>query len=107
MSEPCIVQVSAPTAEEAERLGRLAVERRLAACAQVAGPVRSTYRWDGEVTTASEWICTLKTVRIRVDQIAGLVGEVHSYQVPEVVAVPIVGGGRDYLAWVEAESTAP
>lgn len=103
---PCIVQLTAPTAEEAGRLGRLAVERRLAACAQIGGPVTSTYRWHGEVETATEWVCTLKTVGPALPALTALLRHAHSYDVPEIVAVPVAGGDPDYLAWVAAEAAS-
>ena len=105
MSEPCSVQVTTATADEAALLGRLAVDGRLAACAQVAGPVTSTYRWGDEVTCSTEWVCTLKTTTARVEQLTELVRRHHSYELPEIVAVPIVAGDPEYLAWIEAEST--
>ena len=97
------VTVTAPSAEEAERLGRLAVERRLAACAQVGGPISSTYWWHGEVTSCGEWVCTLKTTGDRLDALVAAVREAHPYEVPEIVATAIAGGDADYLAWVDAE----
>jgi periplasmic divalent cation tolerance protein len=100
------VQVTASSAEEAARLGRLAVERRMAACAQVSGPVESTYWWEGEVTSATEWVCTLKTTAARLPALAATLRAAHSYEVPEIVATALVDGDPDYLAWVEAETIA-
>jgi len=92
--------------EEADRLARSAVERRLAACAQVIGPVTSTYWWEGSVQTASEWQCVLKTTQARFEELrAHLEGE-HSYETPEIVATPIVAGSRDYLEWIQRETGA-
>jgi periplasmic divalent cation tolerance protein len=98
------VQVSAPSAAEAERLGLLAVRSRLAACAQVSGPVRSSYWWEGAVTTATEWTLTLKTAADRVDELSAALREAHSYEVPEVLVSEVSGGDADYLAWVERET---
>ena len=90
--------------EEADRLARSAVEGRLAACAQVAGPVTSTYWWEGAVQTATEWQCVLKTTAARFDALrAHLEGE-HSYETPEIVATPIVAGGAAYLDWIRRET---
>lgn len=97
------VATTAPSREEAERLGRLALGQRLAACAQVAGPVSSTYWWRGEVTAAEEWLCTLKTTGERLDALVGALRAAHPYEVPEIVATAIAGGDADYLAWVDAE----
>jgi len=90
--------------DEAERLARSAVERRLAACAQVAGPVTSTYWWEGAVQTATEWQCVLKTTAARFDELRAHVEREHSYDVPEIVATPIVAGGAAYLDWVRRET---
>lgn len=98
------VSVAFPSAEEAGTVARMAVERRLAACAQVCGPVRSTYWWEGSVRTAEEWLCVLKTAAERVAPLTDAVLAAHSYDVPEVIATPIEGGNAAYLAWVLAET---
>lgn len=100
------VQFTAPTAEEAGRLGRMAVEARLAACAQVSGPITSTYWWEGEVTSASEWVCTLKTTSRRVPELLGALRDAHSYEVPELVVTEITDGDPDYLQWLTAETAS-
>ncbi len=98
------VTVTAPSETEASALGRAAVERRLAACAQVSGPISSVYWWDGEVTSSQEWMCTLKTTAARLGELTGHLRSVHSYDTPEIVATSIVGGDPDYLAWLDAET---
>jgi periplasmic divalent cation tolerance protein len=100
------VTMTAATEDEATRLGRMVVERRLAACAQVSGPITSTYRWAGEITSASEWVCTMKTTSDRLDPLFAALRDAHSYEVPEIIAVPIAAGDPDYLAWVEDGSRA-
>jgi periplasmic divalent cation tolerance protein len=89
---------------EAEQLGRSAVERRLAACAQVVGPISSTYWWEGSIETASEWQCILKTTGARLDQLRTHLQAEHTYATPEIVATPIVGGSAAYLSWIEQET---
>lgn len=100
------VQFTAPTAEEAGRLGHMAVDARLAACAQVEGPVTSTYWWEGEITTTTEWRCTLKTTTRRVGELLDALRAAHSYDVPELVVTELSDGDPAYLEWVSAE-TAP
>ncbi len=78
---------------------------RLAACAQVAGPVRSTYRWQGAVETADEWYCHLKTTELRIPALMARITELHPYDIPEVVAVPFADGNPAYLSWIR-ESVA-
>jgi periplasmic divalent cation tolerance protein len=92
--------------EAAEALARSAVERRLAACAQVAGPIVSTYWWEGSVQTASEWQCVLKTTAARFDDLRRHLEAEHPYETPEIVATRIVAGAQAYLEWIERE-TAP
>lgn len=107
--EPLVVTLTAPTAADAERLGQLAVRGRLAACAQVSGPVTSSYWWNGEITHAAEWTCTFKTTRRRLPALMATLRGAHPYEVPEILVTSLVGGDPDYLAWVRAETegTAP
>jgi periplasmic divalent cation tolerance protein len=84
--------VTAASQAEAERLAEDAVARRLAACAQVQGPIASTYWWEGRIEHAAEWYCHLKTTRARAAAIAARVRELHSSRNPEIIAVPIVEG---------------
>jgi periplasmic divalent cation tolerance protein len=105
VTDACVqVTVTASSQEEAERLAQDAVERRLAACAQVQGPVASTYRWEGRIEHAAEWYCHLKTTRARVAMLEARVRELHSYRNPEIIALPIVAGSADYLRWIASES---
>lgn len=106
-TEPMEVTLTAPSAEEAERLGTLALRGRLAACAQVSGPITSSYWWNGEMATATEWRCTLKTTRSRLAALVAALRAAHPYEVPEIVATALVGGDDDYLAWIGAETDPP
>ncbi len=100
------VQVTTTTAteEEARQIARGAVERRLAACAQVVGPITSTYWWQGAIETAAEWMCLLKTTAHRFDAVAAYIRVEHSYDTPEITATPITGGSPEYLGWISAET---
>lgn len=102
--ETLVVTLTAPSTADAERLGQLALQGRLAACAQVSGPVSSTYWWDGEITTAAEWTCTLKTTSRRLPALMAALRAAHPYEVPEILVTSTVGGDPDYLAWVRAET---
>jgi periplasmic divalent cation tolerance protein len=95
------VTTTLPDQATAERVAACLVEERLAACAQVLGPVSSTYRWHGQIERATEWYCNLKTTRARSPQLQRRIRELHPYEVPEVIAFPIVGGDADYLQWIE------
>ncbi len=100
------VATTAGSRDEADRLARSAVEHRLAACAQVAGPIRSTYWWQGTVETAEEWACVLKTTAARFEALRAHLEAEHSYETPEIVATPIATGSHDYLAWVSRETSS-
>jgi periplasmic divalent cation tolerance protein len=98
------VETTVDSREGAERLARSVVEHRLAACAQVGGPITSFYRWEGRVQADEEWTVVVKTAADRLDELTAHIGEVHPYDVPEVVAVPVTGGNPAYLEWVRDET---
>ncbi len=104
MADHFQVGMTAPTADEATRLSRMAVERRLAACGQVSGPIASTYWWHGGIESVAEWSCTFKTTGERLGDLMSALRAEHPYDTPEIVAVRIVAGDADYLAWVESEA---
>ena len=107
MNDDCLqVSVSAASREEAERITGSAVEQRLAACGQVIGPVASTYRWEGKVEQAEEWLCLLKTTRDRFPELRRHVLRTHSYRVPEIIATAITVGAIDYLDWIRTETAS-
>lgn len=99
-----VVLTTTATAEAAADLGRAAVAEGLAACAQVVGPIRSIYRWDGELRDDTEHQCLLKTTLERVEPLTAFLVDRHDYDVPEVLALPVVGGNRAYLDWVSAQT---
>ncbi|MER6302645.1 divalent-cation tolerance protein CutA [Kitasatospora sp. NPDC001539] len=100
-----VVTTTHGSEEQARALAAAVVRERLAACAQVY-PVRSVYWWEGEVQDAEEWRIDLKTRAELADRLTGFVAGRHSYETPEVVAVPVVSGSPGYLAWVAAETAA-
>jgi periplasmic divalent cation tolerance protein len=106
------IQVQTTVAEQAdaERIAAALVAKRLAACVQVSGPIESTYRWKGQIETSQEWICTIKTTRKAFRAVEQAIRKLHSYERPEIIALPLCGGSDAYLQWVadsvEPESTA-
>ncbi|WP_086669254.1 divalent-cation tolerance protein CutA [Lentzea kentuckyensis] len=104
MSGAVVVTTTVDSAEVAESLAKGIVEARLGACVQIV-PIRSVYRWDGEVRVDAEWQCVVKTSAIRADELVEHIKTNHSYDVPEVVVTPVVGGNDDYLAWVSEETS--
>jgi periplasmic divalent cation tolerance protein len=98
------VQTTTDSRAEAVELAQAAVEARLAACAQVAGPIASTYWWEGGVERAEEWLIMLKLPADRYDELAEMLTERHSYDEPEIIATPIVAGSAAYLSWLDEET---
>lgn len=98
------VQTTTDTRAEAVELARGAVAARLAACAQVAGPVASMYWWEGEIRREEEWLVMLKLPADRYDDLAEFLTQEHSYDEPEIVATPIVTGSAGYLEWLHEET---
>jgi periplasmic divalent cation tolerance protein len=88
----------------ADLLAAMAVTGGLAACAQVSGPVHSTYRWQGQVETAEEWLVQFKTAADRAAALVAQLRGAHPYEVPEVVVTPVIDGNPDYVAWVVEQS---
>jgi periplasmic divalent cation tolerance protein len=106
MSDCCQVTTTVDSRASADRIARTLVEERLAACAQVVGPVHSTYWWQGRVESADEWYCHLKTTLARLPELQARLRALHPYDVPELIALPIAAGLPAYLAWIE-ESVRP
>ncbi|MFD3687111.1 divalent-cation tolerance protein CutA [Nocardiopsis sp. NPDC058631] len=98
------VETTVDTRDGAERVARSVIEHRLAACAQVSGPITSFYRWEGAVHDDEEWRVVAKTAADRLDDLTAHIVGIHPYDVPEVVAVPVTGGNPSYLAWVRDET---
>ncbi len=94
------VMTMASSEEEAERIAAELLDGRLAACVQVGGPILSRYRWQGKLEQAREWQCLAKTEARLYDEVEAAIRENHSYDEPEVIAMPIVAGSAGYLAWV-------
>jgi periplasmic divalent cation tolerance protein len=95
------VTTTLPDRAAAQRVASVLVEEHLAACAQVLGPVASTYRWKGQVEHAEEWYCNLKTTLVRLPAAQARIRELHSYDQPEIIALPITDGDAGYLKWIE------
>jgi periplasmic divalent cation tolerance protein len=103
MTDKRIVLTTAGSREEAERLAGALVERRLAACVNIVGPMASTYRWEGKVERTEEFLLLIKTSAEQFEGVATAIDELHSYDLPECVEVAITAGSDPYLQWL-AES---
>jgi periplasmic divalent cation tolerance protein len=101
--EPIVVLVTASNPEEAARLAQALVDERLAACVNVVPGLRSVYRWQGRVEEADEVLVIIKTARHLLPATTRRVESLHSYTVPEVIALPIIGGAAPYLEWLAGQ----
>jgi periplasmic divalent cation tolerance protein len=102
MTDKIVVLNTCGSEADAERLARLLVDRRLAACVSIAPRVRSFYRWNGAVESSEEWLLLIKSSRTLFDPLRAAIEQAHSYDVPEVLALPVVDGAAAYLDWLQA-----
>jgi periplasmic divalent cation tolerance protein len=91
------------TKEDAAKIARALLEERLAACIQVVGPITSSYWWNDEIEEAEEWLCLIKSTADRFERLEQAIKAAHPYDVPEILATPVVAGSADYLAWLREE----
>ncbi len=103
MTDKIVVFSTASSAEEAEKVARSLVEARLAACVNVVPGLRSYYRWQGKIEDSAEFLLVIKSAREHFEALCTLIKKLHSYEVPEVIAVPVVDGTRNYLNWMDGE----
>jgi periplasmic divalent cation tolerance protein len=103
MANARIVLTTVASSEKAEQLAGVLVERRLAACVNIVGPIRSIYRWKDAIEREQEYLLVIKTTAERVAELAAAFAELHPYEVPEHVELAIEGGGEDYLQWLGAQ----
>jgi periplasmic divalent cation tolerance protein len=106
MSDKIVVFVTVGSKEEADKIARALVEERLAACVNVIEGVQSFYRWQGEVCVDPEFMLMIKTTRESLMALSDRVRGLHSYDLPETIALQIVDGSRPYLTWIE-ENVGP
>jgi len=106
MTDKIVVLTTCASDEEAARIARAVVEKRLAACVSVMPAVRSFYRWKGAIEDDQESLMVIKSSRALFDQLRVEIEKLHSYELPEVIAVPIVDGSEGYLEWLDRELAA-
>lgn len=104
MAEEVVILVTTSSEEEAKKIATALVDARLAACANIVKWVQSVFRWQGKVEDEPETLMIIKSVAGKLDALIAKVKELHSYDVPEVIALPIVGGSAEYLTWVREET---
>jgi len=107
MSDYIQVMTAVDNEEDAQNIASAIVSQRLAASVQIVGPVNSTFWWNNDVETSEEWLCLIKTRADLFPELDALIQQVHPYDVPELLAVPIVAGGKSYLEWLDRETKRP
>ena len=95
------ISTTTETKEQAQKIARYLVEQKLAACVQITGPIESIYRWKGKVENAQEWLCLIKTRDDLYNKVETAIKKLHSYETPEIIAMPVVKGSKEYLSWIE------
>ncbi|MGI9101505.1 MAG: divalent-cation tolerance protein CutA [Terriglobales bacterium] len=100
MTDKRIVLTTVGAREEASKISRALVERQLAACVNLLGPIESVYRWKDKVETSAEWLLLVKTTKEALEEVEEAIRELHSYELPEFVVLPIEGGSEEYLEWI-------
>lgn len=86
---------------DAQAIAHELVDRQLAGCVQILGPISSTYRWQGEIETAEEWLCLIKAGRELYAELEAAIKELHPYDTPEILAMPVATGSAGYLSWLQ------
>ena len=103
MSDYVQIVTTAETKEDATGIAKEMVRQRLAACAQVVGPIQSTYWWKEKIESSEEWLCLMKSRKDLFPEIERAIKDIHTYEVPEIIAIPIQTGHQPYLKWMEGE----
>lgn len=103
------IETTTDSQEEADRLAKELVGQRLAACVQTLGPMTSTYWWEGQIEQSKEFLLLCKTTEDHIEQVKAAISDIHSYDVPEILVLPIQSGAEKYLEWIgsETRSSAP
>jgi periplasmic divalent cation tolerance protein len=99
MNDGIVVLITASSGDEAARIGKALVEEHLAACVNIVSPVRSFFFWEGKTQDAQEVLMLCKSRKHLMEKLIERIKSLHSYSVPEIVALPVVAGSEDYLAW--------
>jgi len=105
MADEIVVLVTASDKQEAQMLGREVVKQRLAACANIVEGVQSLFWWQGAIADENEALMLLKSTRERFPRLVERLKTLHSYETPEIIAIPIMAGSEEYLAWLREETS--
>ncbi|HSP69514.1 MAG TPA: divalent-cation tolerance protein CutA [Bryobacteraceae bacterium] len=103
MTDKIVVLSTCNSGAQAELIARALVEQRLAACVNIVPGIRSIYRWKDQVEDAVEWLLVIKSRRDLMHELRSAIGKIHAYEVPELLALPVVDGAESYIAWLDRE----
>jgi periplasmic divalent cation tolerance protein len=106
MTEYIQVLTTVENKADAEKIARSLVAEKLAACVQILGPLTSYFHWQGKLDTAGEYLCLIKSRNDLFAELETAIKDLHPYEVPEILAIPVVKGGKEYLDWMAAELRA-
>ncbi len=101
MTEHSVVLITTGSIEEGRRIARALVEQQLVACVNIISPIESVYRWQGAMQDDREVLLVAKTTTVALDRLGTLVRQLHGYDTPEIIALPIIAGAEDYLRWID------
>jgi periplasmic divalent cation tolerance protein len=107
MTQAIAIFVTTSTRHDAQVIAAAVVSQRLAACAQVSGPIESTFQWDGQQQTSEEWLVTIKTRDDMFPAVEAAILALHTYEQPEIIALPVVAASAGYLRWLEESLDRP
>ncbi|MEI7589906.1 MAG: divalent-cation tolerance protein CutA [Deltaproteobacteria bacterium] len=104
MTHYIMIITTVATKQEAQKIAQILLTEKLAACVQIIGPIESAYCWDGENINDTEWLCQIKSKMSLFEQISECIKSNHSYKIPEIIALPIIAGSREYFDWLDKET---
>ncbi len=104
MTEYIVVLITASTEDEAEKIAKALVEKRLCACVNMAKEIRSFFRWEGKISDEGEVLLIAKSKKANFEKIEKEIKTLHSYTMPEIIALPLISGSKEYLNWIESET---
>jgi len=104
MADEIIILITTGTEKEAQTLAKALVEQGLAACVNIVPKIKSIFKWNESLNEETESLLIIKSIRPKLDRLILKVKELHTYDIPEIIALPIIGGSSDYLQWLHAET---
>ncbi|MCI2426053.1 divalent-cation tolerance protein CutA [Candidatus Acetothermia bacterium] len=94
--------LTVPEKKTATQISSILLEKRLAGCIQLIGPIVSTYHWQGRIETSEEWLCLIKSRNDRYQELEQEIKAIHPYETPEIIVIPIIAGSAEYLNWLDS-----